>query len=137
MIIRIARSSQSSQMMYRRSERSYGNATRTIGTIVYILKRSYGNTFRRLRRSWQSKAIPEIITYIPVIDNKFGLDSTEVKKIIQKCPHSVLPLFETRESPWHQVLDVILCLRGTLLVSQDAAKWREKVVNKARVSLSD
>ena len=51
--------------------------------IVYILKRSYGNALRRLRRSGPSKAIPEIISFIPVIENKFGLDGAKSKKIIQ------------------------------------------------------
>ena len=84
----------------------------------------YGNALRRLRRSGRSKAIPEIITTIPVIENKFGLDAAEVEKIIQKCLHRVLALFETRES---QVLHVILCLRGTLLACR-----RRKIERKER-----
>ena len=38
---------------------------------------NFKNALRRLR--W-SKAIPEIITIIPVIKNKFDLDAAEVKK---------------------------------------------------------
>ena len=82
------------------------------------LKRSYGNALRRLRRSGWSKAIPEIITLFPVIKNKFGADGAEAEKIIHKCSQRVWGLFEIRESPWHQVFEEILCLRGTLLASQ-------------------
>ena len=89
-----------------------------------VSKRSYGNALRRLRRSGRSKAIPEVITTIPVIENKFGLDAAEVEKIIRKCLHRVLALFETRES---QVLHVILCLRGTLLACR-----RRKIERKER-----
>ena len=59
------------------------SSIRTIGTIVQILKRSYGNGFRRLGRSGRSKAIPEIIIFIPVIENIFGLDGAEVNKVLQ------------------------------------------------------
>ena len=52
----------------------------TIGTIVYILKRSYGNALRRLRGSGRSKAISEIITIIPVTKNKLGMEAAEVEK---------------------------------------------------------
>ena len=58
----------------------------SIETIMKILKRSYGNALRRLRRS---KAIPEVITSIPIIENKFGPDGAEAKKIIQKCSQRV------------------------------------------------
>ena len=43
------------------------SSIRTIGTIVYILKQSYGNALRRPRQSKRSNVIPEIITFIPVI----------------------------------------------------------------------
>ena len=33
-----------------------------------------------LTRTLQSKVIPEILTFIPVIKNKFGLDGAEVEK---------------------------------------------------------
>ena len=59
------------------------SSIRTIGTIVQILKRSYGNGLRRLGRSGRSKAIPEIITFIPVIESIFGLDGAEVNKVLQ------------------------------------------------------
>ena len=59
------------------------SSIRTIGTIVQILKRSYGNGLRRLGRSGRSKAIPEIIIFIPVIENIFGLDGAEVNKVLQ------------------------------------------------------
>ena len=36
---------------------------------------------RRLRQKGLPKAIQEIITAIPVIENKFGLDTAEVEKI--------------------------------------------------------
>ena len=49
---------------------------------------------------------------------KFGSDSAEAEKIIHKCSQRVWGLFEIRESPWHQVFEEILCLRGTLLASQ-------------------
>ena len=62
--------------------------------------------------------IPEIITFIPIIENKFGPDGAEAEKIIHKCSQRVWGLFEIRESPWHQVFEEILCLRGTLLASQ-------------------
>ena len=55
----------------------------SIETIMKILKRSYGNALRR------PKAIPEVITSIPVIENKFGPDGAEAKKIIQKCSQRV------------------------------------------------
>ena len=41
-----------------------------------------------------------------------------------------------RESPFHKVLDLILCLRGILLACY-AAKSRERADSKARGSLSD
>ena len=75
------------------------SSIRTIGTIVSILKRSYGNALRRLRRSGRSKAIPEVITFIPVIENKFGPDGAEAEKVIRKCSQLVFGLFEIRESP--------------------------------------
>ena len=40
------------------------------------------------------------------------------KKIIHKCSQRVWGLFEISESPWQQVFEEILCLRGTLLASQ-------------------
>ena len=40
-------------------------------------------------RDNRGKAIPEITTFIPVIENKFGLDGAQVVKIIQKCSHRV------------------------------------------------
>ena len=67
-----------------------------IGTIMLILERSYGNALRRLRRS---KDIPEVITFIPVIENKFSLDGTEAEKIIHKCSQRVCGFFGIRESP--------------------------------------
>ena len=54
---------------------------------------------RRLRRSGRSKAIPEVITFIPVIENKFGPDDAEAEKIVHKCSQRVWGLFEIRESP--------------------------------------
>ena len=62
------------------------------------MKRTYGNALRWLRQKRQSKAIQEIITVIPVIKNKFDLDTAEVEKIIQKYSHWIWALFETRES---------------------------------------
>ena len=56
--------------------------------------------------------------FFPVIENKFGPDGAEAEKIIHKCSQRVCGLFEIREGPWHQVLEEILCLRGTLLASQ-------------------
>jgi len=127
--------------MFRWSGRSYGNATQTItndpndwddldrlGRVEFypddrddrvnfeaiIWKRS----LRRLRRSGRSKAIPEVITFNPVIENKFGPNGAEAEKIIHKCSLRVWGLFEIRESPWHQVFEEIVCLRGTLLASQ-------------------
>ena len=94
------------------------SSIRTIGTIMKLLKWSYGNVLWRLRRSGRSKAIPEVITFTSVIENKFGSDGAEVEKIMHKCSQSVWGLFEIRESPWHQVFEEILCLRGTLLASQ-------------------
>ena len=60
------------------------SSIRTIGTITSILKRSYGNALRRLRRSGRSKAIPEVITFFPVIENKFAPDGAEAEKLIDK-----------------------------------------------------
>jgi len=95
------------------------SSIRTIGTIMNILKRLYGNALRRLRRSGRSKAIPEVITFIPVIVNKFGPNGAEAEKIIHKCSQRVCGLFEIRESPLHQVFEEILCLPViTLLASQ-------------------
>ena len=92
------------------------SSIRTIGMIMFeaiIWKRS-----QTTRRSGWSKAIPEVITLFPVIENKFGPDGAEAEKIIHKCSQRVWGLFEIRESPWHQVFEEILCLRGTLLASQ-------------------
>ena len=50
---------------------------------MQILKRSYGNGLRRLGRSGRSKAIPEIITFILVIESIFGLDGAEVNKVLE------------------------------------------------------
>ena len=83
------------------------SSIRTIETIMFILKRSYGNALRRLRRSGWSKAIPEVITFIPGIENKFGPDDTEAEKIIHKCSQRVWGLFKIKESPWHQVFEEI------------------------------
>ena len=68
----------------------------TIGTIVSILKRSYGNALRRLRRSGRSKAIPEVITPIPnflahVLHFKMAAENTELNtslfmEEVQKYP---------------------------------------------------
>ena len=100
------------------------SSIRTIGTIMKLLKWSYGNVLWRLRRSGRSKAIPEVITFTSVIENKFGSDGAEVEKIMHKCSQSVWGLFEIRESPWHQVFEKI---RGTLLASQ-----RRKIKRKSR-----
>ena len=54
-------------------------------------------------RSGRWKAIPEAITFIPVIENKFGPDGAVAEKITHKCSQPVWGLFEMRESPWHQV----------------------------------
>jgi len=71
----------------------------TIGTIIW--KRYPDDRKRpgRLRRSGRSKAIPEDITFIPVIENIFGPDGAEAEKIIHKCSQRVCELFEIRESP--------------------------------------
>ena len=44
------------------------------------------------------KAIPEVITFIPVIENKFSSDGAEAKEIIHKCLQRAWGLFEIRES---------------------------------------
>ena len=62
------------------------------------MKWTYGNALRWLRQKRQSKAIKEIITVIPVIENKFDLDTAEVEKMIQKYSHWIWALFEARES---------------------------------------
>ena len=52
------------------------------------MKRSYGNAPRRLRLPGRLKAIPEIITIIPSIENIFGLDAAEVEnnlKMFASC----------------------------------------------------
>ena len=135
-----SRSSQLSQKMFRRSGRSYGNATQTtandpddwddlnrldrvefypddrddhVNFEAIIWKRS-----RRLRRSGRSKAIAEVITFIPVIENKFGPDGAEAEKNNTQMFATRKGFFEIRESPWHQVFEERLCLRGTLLASQ-------------------
>ena len=36
-------------------------------------------------RDNRRKAIPEITTFIPVIENKFGLDGAKVEKLVKKC----------------------------------------------------
>ena len=99
------------------------SSIRTIGTIGPILKRSYGEGLRRLGRSGRSKAIPEIITFVPVIENILAYIRPGWRCSQQsttKCSHRVwaLLIFEIRESPWHQVLDVIVCFRRTLLASR-------------------
>ena len=55
-------------------------------------------------RDNRRKAIPEITTFIPVIENKFGLDGAQVVKIIQKCSHLVWRYSKLEEVC--QVLDV-------------------------------
>ena len=61
------------------------------------------------------KAIPGIITLSPVIRNKFGLDATKVEKNNTKmfAPHT--GAIGKTKSLLHQVLNMILCLHGTLL----------------------
>ena len=51
-----------------------------------------------LTRALRSKAIPEILTFIPVIKNKFGLDGAVFERHNTKnvCTHKAL--FEIRES---------------------------------------
>ena len=44
----------------------------------------HGNALRRLRRSGRSKAIPEISSFIPVNENRFGLDGAKVEKNSKK-----------------------------------------------------
>lgn len=53
--------------------------------------------FRRVGRSKRSKAILEIITIIPVIGEKFGLDAAKAGKKIQKCSHRVWAISEKRK----------------------------------------
>ena len=95
----------------------------SIRTIGPILNRSYGEGLRRLGRSGRSKAIPEIITFVPVIENILAYIRPGWRRSQQsttKCSHRVwaLLIVEIRESPWHQVLDVIVCFRRTLLASR-------------------
>ena len=84
------------------------------------MKRTYGNALRWLRQKGQSKATQEIITVIPVIENKFDLDTAEVEKIIQKYSHCIWALFETRESlyikflTWYYVFVELFKLVNTL-----------------------
>ena len=110
------------------------SSIRTIGMIIFeaiIWKRS-----QTTRRSGWSKAIPEVITLFPVIENKFGPDGAEAEKIIHKCSQRVWGLFEiSRESPWHQVSEEILCLRGTLLASQCRKIKRESGYQSTRFAL--
>ena len=103
--------------MFRRSERSYENPTQTIANDpddlddldrldrvefypdgrddrVNFEAIIYGNALRRLRRSGRSKAIPEVITFIPVIEDKVGPDGAEDEKIIHKCSQRVWGLFK-------------------------------------------
>ena len=77
---------------------------------MYILKRSYGNALRRLRRSGRSKAITEVITFIPVIENKFGPDGAEAEKIIHKCSQRVwgyLKLEKVRDIKFSKIYYVL------------------------------
>ena len=83
------------------------SSIRTIGTIVKIMKRSCH--MEALSDDWDDrdnrrKAIPEITTFIPVMENKFGLDGAQVVKIIQKCSHRVWRYSKLEEVC--QVLDV-------------------------------
>ena len=123
--------SQSSQKMFRRSGRSYGNATQTIANNpddwddldrldrVEFYRDDHVN-FKAIiwKRSGRSKASPEVITFFPVIENKFGPDGAEAEKIIYKYSQRVWGLFEIRESPWHQVFEEMPCLWGSVLASQ-------------------
>ena len=117
--------------MFRRSGRSYGNATQTIPNDP-----DDWDDLDRLERVefypddgddlvnfegiiWKRAQTTETIrTIIPVIENNFGPDGAEATKVIHKCSQCVWGLFEIGESPWNQVFEEILCLRGTLLVSQ-------------------
>ena len=68
----------------------------SIRTIVSILKGSYGNALRRLRRLGRSKAIPEVITPIPnflahMLHFKMAAENTELNtslfmEEVQKYP---------------------------------------------------
>ena len=57
-----------------------------------------------------------------------GLDAAEVEKIIvQKCSHSIWALFETRESPSDQVLDVLLWVL-TIFFITEKSRWGVKSI---------
>ena len=114
----------------------------TIGTIIWKRYPDDSKRPRRLRRprslgeSWvlsgrwgrsckfwrdhmkRAQTTETTRTIIPVIENNFGPDGAEAKKVIHKCSQRVWGLFEIGESPWNQVFEEMLCLRGTLLVSQ-------------------
>ena len=65
----------------------------------------YGNALRRLRRSGRSKAIPQVITFNPIIENKFGPDGAEAEKIMHKCSQRVRAPLKT--PAWEASVGVI------------------------------
>ena len=74
--------------------------------------------------------IPEIITFIPVVKNKFGLDSTGVKKNNTKMFAPRIYGHYLKLKKVHDIMfsmTVILCLCGTLLAS-----WCCKIERKSR-----
>ena len=137
-----SRSSQSSQIMFGLSKRSHGNATRTIVDDVdnwddldrldrvefYPDDRDDRANFKTIiwRRSQTTGTIGTIEGYPR--NHHFYTSNREYirpgwrwsQQSTTKCSHRVwaLSIFEIRESPWRQVLDVIVCFRRTLLASR-------------------
>ena len=78
----------------------------TIGTKRYSDDRKRPERLRRIwKRSQTTETIgmiegyPEVITFVPVIENNFGPDGAEAEKIIHKFLQRVWGLFEIKESP--------------------------------------
>ena len=78
---------------------------------LYFLFHFEAIIWKRSQTTETSKVIPEIITFIPVIGRKFGLDTPDrSRNKIQKCSYRVLAISEKKDSPLHQGLNVMLCL---------------------------
>ena len=81
-----------------------------------------------------SKAIPEVITFIPVIENKFGPHGTEAEKIINKYSQRVWGYLKSEK-----LRDIKFSKRyhvfGELFSHVSAGKSREKADTKVQGSL--
>ena len=117
-------------MFSRRSDRSHKNSTRTIANyphdwdvLVCLHRFKFYPADQDDRRLFQKSSL--LFQFSGINSAWTPLNSKKNK--YKKCSHHVWALFKTRESPRHKVLNVILCLRETLLASR-----RRKIERKSR-----